>query len=528
MSRPGGPCVLGFSPCVVLPNFNGTNLLWDDMRRTLAFAWELHVFGSASLFILLAFLAVVGLAGACCLSHPICEALTLVNSLLILSGSLRGVLLLLDPYGTRQILSRAALAALHNTPLQLLLWVQVSLTLVTLRGLNLILFPQKLQHRWVVGCMAISHCTLLLLADLFSPTLSPALPLLLQTLSLCWGLPFCMGILPKSCSHLYPLSKSTVPPGGSSQRIEKRAKQVMAVCAFLGVLCCSLQMYSLLWLYGLLGNWRRFGWGWWLCQFWARILELAWGFSMLLLGSWIFWIPSRGLARSNQGHSRSDVSKGVEDMSLWGRVLASMRKGPLSKSEKTWEDLMPSNWAQYKLSRAGFNNNMMCPYDEPTILTEYKPEAASSSSSDSQAALLWQKVGERECILSLIEFDMRPPSPIDLRRSIDDALHHGQLLGGLFTPPPPPWTQCVGTDNTDGDSGASAFPPAYLSWMFDTESISPSLHHFQTKEPEQTSGDCNSSGDDASPTTPHQGEEIKPPLSVVMLQHDWSDDVTDL
>nr|XP_046241220.1 uncharacterized protein LOC124057127 [Scatophagus argus] len=224
-SRPGLPCVLGLSPCVVLPNFNGTSLLWDDMRRTLAFAWELHVFGSASLFILMAVLAVMGMAGACTLPCPVSDALTLANSFLILSGTLRGVLLLLDPYGTRQILSRATLAALHNIPLQLLLWTQVALTLVTLRDLNFLLFPLKLQRPWVVGGLAISHCTPLIVADLFSPTWSLALPLLLQTLSLCWGLPFCMGILPKACSHLHPFLRSSVPQWVPSQRIEKCAKR---------------------------------------------------------------------------------------------------------------------------------------------------------------------------------------------------------------------------------------------------------------------------------------------------------------
>ncbi|RCU34782.1 hypothetical protein DVA76_19115, partial [Acinetobacter baumannii] len=82
LSGPGGPCALGLSPCVVLKNFNGTNLLWDDMKRTLAFAWEIHVFGSASLFILMAVLAVLGMAGARTLPHPVCDAMTLANSLL--------------------------------------------------------------------------------------------------------------------------------------------------------------------------------------------------------------------------------------------------------------------------------------------------------------------------------------------------------------------------------------------------------------------------------------------------------------
>ncbi|XP_038552708.1 uncharacterized protein LOC119886201 [Micropterus salmoides] len=529
LSGPGGPCLLNISPCVVLPNFNGTNLLWDDMKRTLAFAWELHVFGSASLFILIAVLAVVGMAGACTLPHPLCDALILANSLLILSGTLRGVLLLLDPYGTRQVLSRATLAALHNVPLQLLLWAQVDLALITLRGWKLLLFPLKLQHPWVVGGLAVSHCTPLLVADLFSQTLCPTLPLLLQTLTLCWGLPLCMGILTKSFSNLHPFVRSSVSQWVPSQRIERRANRVTAVCAFLGFLCCSLQMYSLLWLYGLLGNWRRFGWGWWLSQFWARILEFVWGFFLLVLGSWIFWTPSRGHLRGDHGQGRNEVVKGVEEMSLWSNILASIHKGR-RKSEKTWEDLMPKNWAMHNLSRTGFSNNLMSPYDDQpsTITPEYKLDPVSKSSSDPQAALLWQKVGERECVLSLIEFDMQPPSPINLRRSIDSALHHGKLVaGGLFTPPPPSWSLSLGTGTTDGDDGTTKIPSAYVGygWMLDTESISASLDHFQAKEPiESPSATTDYNGSVGTPGNAHQGA-----FSEVIHQHGWSDDdVTDL
>lgn len=503
--------------CVVFTNLNGTNLLWDDMRRTLAFAWELHVFGSASLFILIAGIAVMGTAGACTRPRPFCDALVLANSFLILSGTLRGVLLLLDPYGTRQVLSRATLAALHNVPLQLLLWAQVSLALVTLRGLNLMLFPLKLQRPWVVGVLAVSLCTSLLLADLSAPALSPALPLLLQTLSLCWGLPFCIVILVKSFSHLHPFIRSSIPQWIPSQRIERRAKRVTAVCAFLGVLCCSLQMYSLLWLYGLLGNWRRFGWGWWLCQFWARILEVSWGFSLLVLGSWIFWTPSMVQSRGEPRQSRSEAAKMVDENSLWGRFFARIHKGPLKNTERTWEDLMPSNWAKYNLSRTGFNKKTMCPYYDPpsTITPEYKPD----STYDSQAALLWQKqVSERDCILSLIEFDNSPPSPENLRRITDNTLHHNQLVdGGLFTAPPPSWIQSMGRDSPgdrDRDVGATVFSACQDGYRWTNTDC---------KELEQSScaaGYCNN---DVRSQAPARWEEDE------TYPQDWSDDdVTDL
>lgn len=496
LSGSGRPCVLGLSPCDVLKKFNGSSLLWDDMRRTLAFAWEIHVFGSAILFILMAVLAVLGLAGASTLRNPLCDALTLANSLLFLSGTLRAAHLLLDPYGTRQILSHATLAALYNAPMHLLLWAQFTLSLVTPRGLELLLFPLKLQRPWVAGGLAILHCTILLVADLCSPYLSPVLPLLLEILSLCWGLPFCIGILTKSLPHLNMFLKSSVPQWVPSWRIELRAKRVTAACAFLGVFCCSLHIYSLLWLYGLIGNWRHFSWGWWLTQFWARILELAWGFSLLVLGSWIFWTPCRGYSRGNLGQGRGEESKRVKKTGLWGRALASIQIGPLRKSERQWKDLLPSNWAKSSLSRTSNIDNIISAYDDQssTIVPEYKPDPVSNSSSDTQAALLWQKVSERECVLSLVEFDMRLPSPINLRRSIDNALHHGQLMtGSMITPPPPSWTQTVAQDASNAEN-STTFPQAYVGyrWMLDTESITSSLHHFQAREEIQSP---NATGD---------------------------------
>ncbi|KAM4582585.1 proline-rich transmembrane protein 3 [Fundulus diaphanus] len=395
---PGSPCVLGVTHCTVLNGFNGTSLLWDDMRRTLAFAWELHVFGSASLFLLITVLAVLGMAGACTLPHALWDALTLSNGFLTMAGTLRTTLFLVDPYGTRQILPHATLAALQNVPLQLLLWAQ-----------------------WV-----------------------------------------------------------------PSLRTERLGKRVTAVCAFLGVLCCGLQMYSLLWLYGLLGNWRRFSWGWWLSQFWARILELAWGFSILFLGSWIFWTPSKGHARGNHSQGRDNISKKAERKSFWHTFLAIMQRGPMRKSEKSLEDLMPNNFAKHNMSRSGVGSNAMHDGKHAPSKLDYSSDPVSSGNScDSQTTLLWQRVGERECVLSLIEFDMKPLSPINLRLSIDNALYHGQHgAGAVFTPPPPSWTQSL---SADGESGPTTFPSAYVGygWMLDTESISASLDHFQAKEPAQ-------------------------------------------
>lgn len=412
------------------------------------------------------------MVGTSTLLHPLCDSLTQANGLLLLTGVLRALHLLIDPYGTRRILSRPVLTALHNMPLTLLLWAQVALALTALRRINMSLLPLALQHPSAVGGLAALHCTLLLVADLLSSTMSPALSVLLQTLSLCWGLPLCLGILIQSLSHLHPFLRTPTPQWGAPQRIDEHVRQVTAVCALLGVSCCGLQIYSLLWLYGLLGDWRQFGWGWWLGQFWARVLELAWGFSLLALGFWVFWRPQRSHTRCELGHWRLEGFKRVERASFWETVLKRLWGGPFRKSEKNWAELMPNNWAGQQHSGADINNSIISNFDSPStihslgdgIFDHKVGPISSSSSGDSQAIVLWQQVGERECILSLIEFDMRPLSPINLRRSIDNAFHYGHLLGmgSLFSPPLPSTTYNMDTDISLGDNVTTLTSPTHV------------------------------------------------------------------
>ncbi|CAL8337128.1 unnamed protein product [Lota lota] len=530
-----GPCVPKLVSCAALTISNGTNLLWDDMRRTLAFAWELHVFGSASLFALLAGLAVLGMVGASTLVQPLCGYLTLANSLLLLTGTQRAVLLLLDPYGTRQILARPTLAALHNLPLHFLLWAQVVLALVALRGVILRQLPRKLQRPWVVGVLAVLHCALLLAADLLSPVLSLTFPLLLHTLSLCCALPSCIGILSQSFSHLQLSIRNPKPQWGMSQRIENHARRVVVVCAMLGVLCCCLQVYSLLWLYGVLGNWRRFSWCWWLSQFWARVVELAWGFVLLALGSWILWTPQKSRLRGDHWQGRQEWSNGFENTSFWDRVFIKIGNGQFRQSENTWGDLMPNTWSRYHIHRSGSKNSTVCKYDEPvsTIIPNHMPCPVTSSSCDLQAALQWQREGERDCFLSLIEFDMRPPSPIDLVGSIDYALSQGDFSVGTLFKSPPPMTDMVDPDVTHGQGTAITPSPVHVAfrWTLDTGYTPGSPDHFQNMDIRQSpKAYTDYTPDRSSESDETQKRERQNPENKSEWMHqDWSeDDITDL
>lgn len=467
------------------PTPNGTLLYWVDLSRTLAFAWELHVYGSASLFLLLFAGAALGLTLSPGTNCPHRGALALANALLFLAGGLRAALFLIDPYGTRKFLPRSAVTALYNLPLHLLVWTQAALALLALRVAGISVLPSTMERPPLVAVLAVLQCTLLLAADLLSPALSPVVPVTLQVLSLCWGLVLCLGFL----CYVFPRIRCPpIPNPGVSEETRRKPwtgsgrvrvilGRVLAVCAVLGAMCCGLHVHATLWLYGMLGDWTRFNWGWWLVHFWARLLELAWGFSLLLLGSWVFWRPQGCRGREEGGQdSRApgDVPSPGQSVgssqrhTCWTKIVQSLRGKPCRKSDSngvgggTGE--VPNNWAGQERSGADISKSLIrnqnhepataqprCVKDSNRGRNHRSHSAERGLSDGSTGSLLrLQALGrppqrsvsgsldqDKDTSLSFYEFDLRPPSPINLTRSIDEALHREHLLGvggSLFLP----------------------------------------------------------------------------------------------
>ncbi|KAK2897478.1 hypothetical protein Q8A73_013858 [Channa argus] len=468
------------------PTPNGTLLYWGDLSQTLAFAWELHVYGSASLFLLLFAGAALGLTLTPGTNFPHHGALALANALLFLVGGLRAALFLLDPYGTRKFLPRPAVTALYNLPLHLLVWTQASLVLLALRVSGVSVLPSAMERPPLVAVLAVLQCTLLLAADLLSSALSPLVPVTLQVLSLCWGLFLCLGFICYVFPHMRcpPVSHPTGPEEArgkfwtGNMRVGVILGRVLAVCAVLGALCCGLHVHATLWLYGLLGSWTHFNWGWWLVHFWARLLELAWGFSLLFLGSWVIW-RSQGCRGRDEGDSDGRIAGDLpspgqsvgstQTHTCWSKIVQSLRGKPCRKSDSngvgggggTGE--VANNRAGHDRLGTDISKNLIrnqnheqtnaqshCVKDSNKGRNHRGQSAERGISDGSTGSLLrLQALSrplqhsvsgsldlDRDNSLSLYEFDLRPPSPIDLTRSIDEALHREHLLGGgsLFHP----------------------------------------------------------------------------------------------
>ncbi|XP_029974219.1 proline-rich transmembrane protein 3 [Salarias fasciatus] len=469
------------------PYFNGTRLYWGDLSRTLAFAWELHVYGSASLFLLLFAGAALGLTLSPSTNCPHRGALALANAFLFLAGGLRATLFFVDPYGTRKLLPHSAVTALYNLPLHLLVWTQATLALLALRAAGISVLPSTLERPPLVAVLAVLQCTLLLAADLLSPALSPVVPVTLQVLSLCWGLGLCLGFL----CYVFPRIRCpALPHPGAPEESRRKAwvgsrrlgvilARVLAACAVLGALCCGLHVHATFWLYGLLGDWIRFNWGWWLVHFWARLLELAWGFSLLVLSSWVFWRPRDCRGREEEGQdsrvggdlpSPGQSVNSNQRHTCWSKIVQSLKGRPSRKSDSNGvgggiavPGEVPNNWAGQERPGADISKSLIrnqnheqaiapprCVKDSNRGRNHRGHSAERGISDGSTGSLLrLQALGlppqrsvsgsldqDRDTSLSLYDFDLRPPSPIDLTRSIDEALHREHLLGtgSLFHP----------------------------------------------------------------------------------------------
>ncbi|XP_026126416.1 proline-rich transmembrane protein 3-like [Carassius auratus] len=472
---PKDPCASGVGHCIFSKDqnnndkygtTNGSFLVWADLKRTLSFAWELHVFGSAALFFLLTAGSALGLALSLSLSCPHRGELILTNSLLLVAGAVRAGHFLLDPYGTRLLLPPPVVIALCTLPLPLLILAQAALVILVLKETGVSWLPPSLQRPPLLGVLAVFQCTLLLAADLLSPALSPAVPIVLQSLTLTAGLVLCLGYvflaLPRF-SHTHSARAGNKGMGEVKMRVLAR---VLAVCALLGVLCCLLHIYVCLWLYGLLGDWRRFRWAWWLCQFWVRLLELAWAFCLLLMSSWVFWKPNGGAPRQEGAAtgslpSPSQSSNSTSRHTCWAKIVQSLKVRQQRKSESngiggsncgSGAGELPNNWADQERSGADISKSLIRnrdPLKDSNHLRNLKGFAGGSAGSLLRLQALAQPLQrslsssldrDKESAISLCDFDLRPPTPIDLSRSIDEALHREHLFMGesLFQPLRPP------------------------------------------------------------------------------------------
>uniref|UniRef100_A0A452H4B8 Proline-rich transmembrane protein 3/4 domain-containing protein n=1 Tax=Gopherus agassizii TaxID=38772 RepID=A0A452H4B8_9SAUR len=442
------PCSHASGACSLLQP-NQTLLRWADLQRTLGFAWELHVYGASALFLLLSLVCVASLIGSPVLDLPHLPYTLGTNALLLGAGLLRATFLLSDPYGARARLPAPAVRLLYNAPFPLLLSAFALLLLLLLRVSQLQLLPPPLQSLPLLAALAALQSTVLLGADLLSPLLSPVLGVGLHLLSCACG----TSLMLANLAAYWQLRPHQAARPGEAQRVslgcedpqelpeQGRALQalgpcprVLLGCSVLGLLCCGLQAYGVLWLGAVLGPLGEFSWPWWFVQFWFRICELLLAFGLCFVAShpfcqccgsadhicWAklvrYFCTYRKAEAPEYPNNCYDWATGMQERAASTHISKSLiRKPPEQLHLRALKD---SNEGRVPgaFSAGGSTSSLGRPGVSPTC-----PNAARVGRS-------YTSVCFEESVLSLGELQFRPPSPINLSRSIDEALFKEHLV----------------------------------------------------------------------------------------------------
>lgn len=393
-------------------NATAPPLRWGPLRRVLSFSWELHVYGVGVLFLLPALLAMACLAAA-----PAGPWLALGAAVLVLLASgMRSAYMLADPYGSQARLGLRAGLVLYNLPFPLLLTALAALTLLGL-GAGL---PQQLQNPLLLGVMALIHGVELLATDLLSS--KPTLNLLAQGFSCAWGAAVALGTLCLCRRRLLDGPRGwNASPG----------PRLLAVAGALGLLTSGLQLAAALWLYPGPGRVGRFSWAWWGVHFWLRLLELTWALA-LAVAAMVAVRP-----RPPTEHA------------CWAKLLRLACPAPSGKSEVPER---PNNCyagpsgvgaGSLDISKSLIRNSAEGGAPATPSSGAWGSAASLGRGPQGGPGLSHNSVGPAP---SMSELDLRPPSPINLSRSIDAALFREHLvrdsvfrrcgLRGLASPPP--------------------------------------------------------------------------------------------
>ncbi|XP_054243572.1 proline-rich transmembrane protein 3 [Indicator indicator] len=424
-----------------VPGANGTELRWAELRHRLGFSWEVHVYGAAAIFLLLVLGCLAGLAGAAALRPTHLPHILGAHGQLLAACLLRATFLLLDPYGIRGRLHPRAVLLFSTVPFPLLLSTFALLLQRLQRLSQLRLLPGRLRGLPALGAAAALQSSVLGAADLLPFRLGPAAALGLQALGCGVGALLLLGGL-WGCWRV--LQEPQERSGGTGVPGLQWGARALLVAVAVGLPVCGLQLYSALWQREVLGPPGHFSQPGWVAQLWLRVGEL--GMALALLVAAAEPLCRRCCHRSPASHS------------CWAKALQYFCAGRKAEAPE-----YPNNcydWAGGSTGSTGGSGPERAPANDisKSLIrnpAEQLPLRALKDSNEAWAAAanttgipgLSPKcpnvLAVRSCATfeqgsspSLGELIFRPPSPIDLRRSIDQALCRRHLLhDSLFSRP---------------------------------------------------------------------------------------------
>ncbi|XP_039996959.1 proline-rich transmembrane protein 4 [Xiphias gladius] len=432
---------------------------WNSAMAAWGLAWEAHVYGAGCVFAMLTLASALNLLCLPLRCPSGCGYFALVSLFLLAAGCTRSFSLLYDAYGHQDRLpSTEASLMLYEAPFPCLTAAFGLVFLLLSMRSRMQLSYSAFQRPCFLACLVVLH-----FAAAFGPVTllkfyqqKPPLCLFLSLISrgafvvlatFLSAAYFVFYIYVRADSkHIYHLNNTSPTPAERYNRCPfaesrdwDRAAVTVCLSALFSLACAGLQLYAMLNAMGVAGGEEVFHpWPWWAFQFSCRLCELGVCLTLALVVAQPVYcsdhLPAAGSCWTELLVSKSPILPGSyqwtlsqqEKLAIVDTVglgeteslpLYTLMDERLSSSLNGLDLLYHSNRA---LAYRDLDLDMdLQGSEKPEDEGGREPSGGSSFTSDSTT-------------------DLRPPSPINLRRSIDEALFSEALFPmSLFSPASP-------------------------------------------------------------------------------------------
>lgn len=430
---------------------------WNSAMATWGLAWEAHIYGAGCVFAMLTIASALNLLCLPLRCPTGCGYFALVSLFLLAAGCTRSFSLLYDAYGHEDRLpSTEASLMLYEAPFPCLTAAFGLVFLLLSMRSRMQLSYSAFQRPCFLACLVVLH-----FAAAFGPVTflkfyqqKPPLCLFLSLISrgtfvalatFLSAAYFVFYIYVRADSkHIYHLNNTSPTPAERYNRCPfaesrewDRAAATVCLSALFSLACAGLQLYAMLNAMGVVGGAEVFHpWPWWAFQFSCRLCELGVCLTLALVVAQPVYcsdhLPAAGSCWTELLASKSPILPGSYQWTLSQQEkLAIVDTIGLGETESLPLYTLVDERLGSSLNGLDllYHSNRALAYrdldmdlqssEKPEDTGGREPSGASSFTSDSTA-------------------DLRPPSPINLRRSIDEALFSEALFPmSLFSPARP-------------------------------------------------------------------------------------------
>ncbi|XP_049616535.1 proline-rich transmembrane protein 4 [Syngnathus scovelli] len=450
------------SPLMLVPLYTD----WNSAMAAWGLAWEAHVYGAGCIFAMLTLASALNLLCLPLRCPSGCGYFALVSLFLLAAGGTRSFSLLYDAYGHQDRLpSTAASLMLYEAPFPCLTAAFGLVFLLLSMRSRMQLSYSAFQRPCFLACLVALH-----FAAAFGPgTLlkfyqqKPSLCLFLLLISrgafvaLATFLSIAYFVfyvyVRADSKHIYHLNNTSPTPAERYNRCPfaesrdwDRAAITVCLSALFCLACAGLQLYAMLNATGVTGEEEVFRpWCWWAFQFSCRLCELGVCLTLALVVAQPVYcsdqLPSTGSCWTELLASKAPILPGNCQWSFGQQEkLAIVDTVGLGETESLPLYTLMDDRLSSSLNGLDFlyHSNRALAYRDLEVNSDIKdsqnlgggePSGGSSLTSDSTT-------------------DLRPPSPINLRRSIDEALFGEALFPmSLFSTTKPTQSSDLSVNN---------------------------------------------------------------------------------